>query len=64
MSVVVVVLTISLAGVIDSGEVLLAAALVRTLSVVADVGTRSKLLTLIFICAKSQGHTVHITHSF
>lgn len=48
--VVVKVLTISLAGVIDSGEVLVAAALVGTLCVVADVGTHSKLLTLVLIC--------------
>lgn len=44
------VLTISLAGLIDSGEVLVAAALVRTFRVVADVGTHSKLLTLVFVC--------------
>lgn len=44
------VLTIGLAGLIDSDEVLVAAALVRTFSVVADVGTHSKLLTLVFIC--------------
>lgn len=44
------VLTISFAGIIDSGEVLVAAALVGTLGVVADVGTHTKLLTLVLIC--------------
>lgn len=44
------VLTVNLAGVVDPGEVLVAAALVGALGVVADVGTHSKLLTLILIC--------------
>lgn len=44
------VLTISLAGIIDSGEVLVTAALVGTLCVVADVGAHAKLLTLVRIC--------------
>lgn len=43
------VLTVNLAGVVDPGEVLVAAALVGALGVVADVGTHSKLLTLILI---------------
>lgn len=51
------VLTISLAGIIDSGEVLMAAALVGTLRVVADVGAHPKLLTLVLICQTSQGYT-------
>ncbi len=54
------VLTISLAGVIDSGEVLVAAALVGTLSVVADVGTHSKLVTFVLICETPQHHMMHI----
>lgn len=54
------VLTVSLAGVIDSREVLVAAALVGTLCVVADVGTHSKLLTLVLICATPP--PIHITH--
>lgn len=44
------VLTISLAGVIDPAEVFVAAALVGTLSVVADMGTHSELTALILIC--------------
>ena len=43
-------LTVSLAGVVDSGEVLVAAALVGTLGVVTDVGTHSELPTLVLIC--------------
>lgn len=43
-------LTISLAGIVDLGEVLVAAALVGTLSVVADVGADAKLLTLVLVC--------------
>ncbi len=46
---VVLVLTISLAGVIDSGEVLVAATLVGAFGVVADVGTHSELQTLVLI---------------
>lgn len=46
-------LTVGLAGVIYSAEVLVAAALVGTLRVVADVGTHPKLLTLVLIC---EGH--------
>lgn len=64
MTVMIEVLTISLAGIIDSGKVLVAAALVGTLSVVADVGTHSKLLTLVLICQTPQGHAIHIKHSF
>lgn len=56
-------LTISLAGVVDSGEVLVAAALVGTLGVVADVGAHSKLLTLVLICETPRVHIAHITHS-
>lgn len=48
------VLTISFACVIDSAEVLVAAALVGTLSVVADVGTHSELLALVLICETPQ----------
>lgn len=55
-------LTISFAGVVDPDEVLVAAALVRSLRVVADVGTRSKPLTLILICTTAQGHMGHVTH--
>lgn len=58
------VLTISLAGIIDSGEVFVATALVGTLSVVADMGTDSKLLALVLICQTPQGHMIHITHRF
>lgn len=58
------VLTISLAGIINSGEVLVATALVGTLSVVADMGTDSKLLTLVLICQTPEGPVTHITHSF
>lgn len=47
-------LTISLACFIDSSEVLLAAALVGSLRVIADVGTHSKQLTLILICETTQ----------
>ena len=43
------VLTVSLAGVIDSGEVLVAAAFVGAFGVVADVGTHSELQTLILV---------------
>lgn len=43
-------LTVSLAGVVDLGEVLVADALVGSLGVVADVGTRTKLSALVFIC--------------
>lgn len=43
------VLTVSLAGVIDPGKVLVAAAFVGPFGVVADVGTHSELQTLIFI---------------
>lgn len=43
------ILTVSLAGLIDPGEVLVAAALVGAFGVVADVGTRSKLQTFILI---------------
>ena len=42
-------LTVCLAGVVDPGEVLAAAAFVGALGVVADVGANSKLLTLILI---------------
>ena len=45
-----VLTAICLAGVIDPGEVFETAALVRALCVVADMGTHSKLLTLILIC--------------
>lgn len=48
------VLTISLACLTDSGEVLVAAALEGSLSVVTDVGARTKLLTLILICVSVQ----------
>lgn len=41
--------SISLAGVIDSGKVFVADTLVGTLSVVADVGTHTKLLALVLI---------------
>lgn len=51
------VLTISLACLTDSGEVLVAAALEGSLSVVADMGTRSKLLTLVLICVTA--HTLN-----
>ena len=43
------VLTVSLAGVMDPAEVLVAAAFIGALGVVADVGTYSKLQTLILI---------------
>lgn len=43
------VLTVSLAGLVDPGEVLVAAAFVRAFGVVTDVGTHSKLQTLILI---------------
>lgn len=43
------ILTISLAGVIYSAEILVAAALVGAFCVVADVGTDSKLLALVLI---------------
>lgn len=43
------VLTVSLAGVVDPGEVLVAAAFVGAFGVVADVGTHSVLHTLILI---------------
>lgn len=56
-------LTISLAGVIDSGKVFVADTLVGTLSVVADVGTHTKLLALVLICETPQGHMKHITTS-
>lgn len=45
----VLVLTVSLAGVIDPGEVLVTAAFVGAFGVVADVGTHSELQTLILI---------------
>lgn len=45
----VLVLTVSLAGFIDPGEVLVAAAFVGAFGVVAHVGTDSKLETLILI---------------
>lgn len=45
----VLVLTVSLAGAIDPGKVLVAAAFVGAFGVVANVGTDSKLQTLIFI---------------
>lgn len=44
------VLTISLAGVVYFGEVLVTAALVGTLGVVADVRTHAKLPALVLIC--------------
>lgn len=47
-------LTIGLAGVIDFGEVFVAAALVGSFGVVADVGTNSELLTLVLICEIKQ----------
>lgn len=43
------ILTVSLAGLTDPGEVLVAAALVGAFGVVADVGTNSKLQTFILI---------------
>lgn len=49
-------LTISLAGLIDSGKVLVAATFEGTLCVVADVGTNSKLRTLVLVCETRQGH--------
>jgi hypothetical protein len=42
-------LTVSLAGVVDPGEVFVAATLVGSLGVVAHVGAHPKLLTLILI---------------
>lgn len=48
-------LTISLAGVVDSGEVLVAAALVGTLGVVADVRTHPELPALVLVCQRP-GH--------
>lgn len=48
------VLTICFASLIDFGEVLVAAALVGSLCVVADVGTHSKLTTLVLICKTAQ----------
>lgn len=59
MSLKVDVLTISLASLIDFGEILVAAALVGSLSVVADVGTHPKLPALVLICETP--HMVHIT---
>lgn len=43
------VLTVSLAGLVDPGEVLVAAAFVGAFGVVADVGTHSELQALILI---------------
>lgn len=43
------VLTVSLAGVADPGEVLVAAAFVGAFGVVADVGAQSKLQTFVLI---------------
>lgn len=42
-------LTVSLAGVIDFGEVLVAAALVRALGVVTDLRAHAKLSALVLI---------------
>lgn len=47
-------LTIGLAGLVDFGEVFVAAALVGSFGVVAHVGTHSKLLTLVLICEIKQ----------
>lgn len=44
------VLTIGLASLIDSREILVAAALVGSLGVVTDVRTHCKLPTLVLIC--------------
>ena len=44
------VLTVSLAGLVDPCEVLVAAAFVGAFGVVADVGTHSELQALILIC--------------
>lgn len=54
MSLIEEVLTISLAGVVDSGEVFMAAAFVGALGVVADVRTHSELPTLVFICQQAK----------
>lgn len=54
-------LTIGLARVIDFGEVFVAAALVGSFGVVADVGTSSELLALVLICEIKQPKSCTLT---
>lgn len=56
-------LTISLAGVVYSAEVLVTAALVGAFGVVADVGTNSKLLALVLICETSEGDVTDVSQN-